>query len=132
VPPLLAFGHGLSYGDAVWGEPEATATQIAADGEVSVTLPVTASGSRDATVVVQGYVAPVAPPVDREPKALRAWAKAVVPAATTTRMTLRFGTHAFRRWDDGLAAWTVDAGRYELLIAASATDIRHVVPVTIG
>ena len=73
-----------------------------------------------------------APVVDREPKALRAWAKAVVPPGETTRITLRFGPHAFRRWDDELAGWTVDAGRYDLLVGASATDIHHVVAVTIG
>jgi beta-glucosidase len=131
VPPLFPFGHGLSYGDATWGEPEVTATHVPADGQITVTVPVRATGPRDATVVVQGYVAPVAPPVDREPKALRAWAKAVVPAGTTRRVTLRFGPHAFRRWDDGLAGWTVDLGRYDLLLAASATDVRHVVPVTV-
>ena len=132
VAPMLAFGHGLSYGDAVWGAPEVTATHIDVDGEVSVTLPVSATGAHDATVVVQGYVAPIDPPVDREPKSLRAWAKAMVPAGSTAALTLRFDARAFRRWDGDAGDWTVDRGAYELLLAASATDIRHAITVTIG
>ena len=81
VDPLLPFGHGLSYGDARWGPPVASSPVVEPGGGVSVTISVTASGDRDATVVVQGYVSPVDPPVEREPKALRTWAKSVVPTA---------------------------------------------------
>ena len=129
--PLLAFGHGLSYGDAEWVTPEASETRISADGAVVVTVPLRALGPRDATVVVQGYVAPVDSPVEREPKALRAWAKTVVAAGTTDTVTLRFDSRAFRRWDELAGDWTVDKGRYELLIGASSMDIRHAIDVTI-
>jgi beta-glucosidase len=126
VEPLFPFGHGLSYGATDWGE----ATAVSASGEVVVTIPVTATGDRDATVVVQGYVAPVDPPVEREPKALRAWAKTVVPAGTTVDVPLTFGAAAFRRWDADARDWTVDAGEYDLVVAASATDVRATVRVT--
>jgi beta-glucosidase len=132
VEPLFPFGHGLSYGSARWGEARATATEVGAGEEVSVTVPVTAAGDRDATVVVHGYVAPVAPPVEREPKALRAWAKALVPAGATEELLLTFGPEAFRRWDETSGAWTVDPGAYDLVVAASATDIRATIRVTVG
>jgi beta-glucosidase len=131
VAPLFPFGHGLSYGTAEWGEPEASATETPADGSVTLAVPVTATGDRAATVVVQGYVAPVDPPVEREPKALRTWAKAVVEPGATEQLELRFGPQAFRRWDDGAGRWTVDPGAYDLVIAASATDVRRTVRVTI-
>jgi beta-glucosidase len=131
VVPLLPFGHGLSYGAAEWGEPVASAEEIEAGGTVTVTVPVTVTGDRDATVVVQGYVAPLNPPVEREPKALRAWAKAVVSPGATRHLELRFGPEAFRRWDDGAGRWTIDPGRYDLLLAASATDIRAAIPLTL-
>ena len=129
--PLLPFGHGLSYGEAVWHEPLASTTTLQPDGEIAVTVPVTAIGARDATVVVQGYVAPLDPPVDREPKALRTWVKAVVAAGTTVELVLRFDARAFRRWDPSAGQWTVDPGRYDLLLAASATDIRHTITVSV-
>jgi beta-glucosidase len=104
---------------------------MAPDDTITVSVPVTATGDRDATVVVQGYVAPVDPPVEREPKALRAWAKAVVPAGDTRHLELRFGPEAFRRWDAEGGRWTVDRGEHDLVIAASAADLRCTIRVTI-
>ncbi|HVF32076.1 MAG TPA: glycoside hydrolase family 3 C-terminal domain-containing protein [Acidimicrobiales bacterium] len=130
VPPLFAFGHGLSYGSASWGEATASTTTLPTDGSVTVTVPITVDGpGRDATVVVQGYVAPVDPPVEREPKALRTWVKVVVPAGSTTAVALTFDPTAFRRWDTGARDWVVDPGAYDLVIAASATDVRSTIRV---
>jgi len=131
TPALLPFGHGLSYGDATWGAPTVSALEVGPGDVVTVTVPVTATGERDATVVVQGYVAPVAPPVPREPKALKAWSKLVVPAGQRRELTLEFGTVAFRRWDAGRTGWVVDPGAYRLLIGASADDIRDEVVVQV-
>jgi beta-glucosidase len=136
VEPLWWFGHGLSYGPAEWGDATVSSTSVAVGQPVSLTVPVTATGGRDATVVVQGYVAPVDPPVDREPKALRAWSKVVVPAGTTTDVGLTFGPDAFRRWDpaggDGAGRWTTDPGAYDLVVAASAGDVRSTVRIELS
>jgi beta-glucosidase len=129
VAPLFPFGHGLSYGEATWGDAVASTASLAAGGSVMVTVPVTASAARAATVVVQGYVAPIDPPVDREPKALRAWSKQVVPAGDTTVVALTFGPEAFRRWDVAARSWVVDPGAYDLVIAASAGDVRSTLRV---
>ena len=96
---------------------------------MTVTVPVTAGAARDATVVVQGYVAPIEPVVDREPKTLRAWSKLRVPAGATTDVVLTFGAEAFRRWDVAAGSWVVDPGSYDLVIAASAGDERSRVRV---
>jgi len=122
VAPLFPFGHGLSYGEAEWGVPALSASEVSAGGSVTVTVPVSATGARDATVVVQGYVAPIDPPVDREPKALKAWQKVRVPAGATTEVTLTFDERAFRRWDEAARGWVVDPGDYDLVIARSAGD----------
>ena len=131
VEPLFPFGHGLSYGDATWGPASASAAALRAGESVTVTVPVTATGDRDATVVIQGYVAPVAPPVEREPKALRVWAKTVVPAGPPAAVPLTFDADAFRRWDTTEHRWVVDPGAYDLVVAASAGDIRSTVRVEV-
>lgn len=132
VEPLYWFGHGLSYGTVAWGQPVASTESMAVDGSVSVEVPVTAVGDRSATVVVQGYVAPIDPPVERAPKELRAWTKLVVEPGATATATLRFDAAAFRRWDDQVGAWVVDPGNYHLVIARSAGDEHARVPLTIG
>ncbi len=134
--PLIAFGHGLSYGDAVWGEPKVSITELTGEDletgtSVTVAVPVTVSGRRAATVVVQGYVAPINPPVERETKALRSWTKQLIPAGSAADLTLDFGFEAFRRWDDIGHRWVVDPGDYDLVVAASATDVRHRIRIQI-
>ena len=126
------FGHGRSYGTADWGEPVASPTSIATGDTVTVSMPVTATGGRDATVVVQGYVAPVDPSAVRPPKELKAWAKLVVPEGSTADATLHFGPDAFHCWDTATGAWTIEPGDYDLVIAASAADERSRIRITIA
>jgi beta-glucosidase len=122
LAPRFAFGHGLSYGSADWGEPTATATSISVGDGVGVSLPIRATGDRDATVVVQGYVAPVAPSATRPPKELKTWTKLVVPAGSAVEATLQFTPDAFHHWDTATGGWMIEPGEYDLVIAASATD----------
>lgn len=131
VEPLLWFGHGLSYGSAEWGAPVGSAPSMPVDGAITVDVPVTATGDRAATVVVQGYVAPLDPPVDRAPKELRAWAKLVVEPGAAVTAQLTFDATAFRRWDEVADGWTVDPGAYDLVIARSAGDEHARVRITI-
>ena len=125
------FGHGLSYGVAEWGEPTASATSINVDQRIIVTVPVTVTGDRDATVVVQGYVAPVAPSAVRPPKELKTWAKLVVAAGSTVDATLEFGPDSFHHWDTATAGWLVEPGDYDLVIASSAEAEHARVRVTV-
>ena len=118
------FGHGLSYGSTEWGDPTATATSIAVGDIVAVTVPIVAHGGRDATVVVQGYVSPVAPSAVRPRKELKAWTKLVVAAGTTAGATVEFGPEAFHHWDTAAAGWTTEPGEYDLVIASSA-ELEH-------
>ncbi len=125
------FGHGLSYGTAEWGTPTANATSIAVGDGVTVSMPVTATGDRETTVVVQGYVAPLAPRAQRPPKELKAWAKIVVAAGATSTTTLDFGPAAFHHWDTATGAWLIEPGEYDLVIAASATDEHSRIRITV-
>ena len=132
IEPRFAFGHGLSYGNAEWGEPTVSATTIEVGDHVTVTVPVAAIGDRDATVVVQAYVAPVSPRAQRPPKELKAWAKVVVVAGTSQDVSLDLGPDAFHHWDTATSAWTIEPGDYDIVIAASANDERARLSVTIS
>ena len=128
IAPRFAFGHGLSYGSASWGN--AVITSESADS-ITVEVPVAGIGSRAATVVVQGYIAAIDAPCIRPPKELKTWDKFVVEPGASQTAQLEFPRSVFRRWDTATSDWVVDAGEYELVIAASATDIRQRLRVTI-
>jgi len=122
--PLLPFGHGLSYGDAEWGAAAPTPPVAAADllaGGLDVQVPVRATARRDVTVVVQAYLAGSGH--DRPPKVLGGFAKAVVPAGQARTVDVHVPGEAFRRW--GADGWVVDPGRWRVLLAASAADVRQ-------
>ena len=60
------------------------------------------------------------------------WDKFVVEPGASHAAQLEFPRSAFRRWDTATGGWIVDAGDYELVIAASATDIRQRLRVTLA
>ena len=116
VAPRFAFGHGLSYGSADWGD----ATIDQQDRDLSIEVPVTNTGERDATVVVQAYVGAVDPACTRPSKELKVWAKTTVPVGSTVPVGLELDETAFRRWDTATDDWLVEPGDYDIVIAESA------------
>lgn len=127
--PLFAFGHGLSYGTAEWREASLSSAAIDAGEGLTVEVPVRGTGDRDATVVVQAYLS--GPDgFDRAPKVLGGFAKAVVPAGQDRTVSVRIPPEAFRRW--GSDGWVVDAGEWQVHLAASAADVRQSLPVQVG
>lgn len=126
--PLFPFGHGLSYGEATWGDPSAPGAIDVGD-DLQVRVPVRATGDRDATVVVQAYLSGPEE-ADRPPKVLGGFAKAVVPAGEERSVTVTVPAEAFRRWRDG--GWTTDRGPWQVHLAASATDVRRTVDVELS
>jgi len=136
LEPRFAFGHGLSYGSSDWAAPELSAASISVDeliggAAIDAAVAVTATGQRPATVVVQGYVAPVAPRAARPPKELKAWTKRIVPAGATDTIRLEFGFDAFQHWDTATGGWLVDTGDYDLVFAESSASEIHRVRVTV-
>ncbi len=136
VEPLFAFGHGLSYGQATWGEAsvstaEISASELAGGAHIDIAVPISAPGDRAATVVVQGYAAPLDPRFEAAPKTLACFTKAVIEPGSSQDVTLTFAADAFRHWDADVGSWAIDTGTYELVIAASAADVRQTVQVKI-
>ena len=129
--PLFPFGHGLSYGRSEWFDAAVSRSSIRAGDGVTVSLAVVATGDRDATEVVQVYLTRPVTGVDRPPKELVAWSKVVVPAGVSKTVDVEVPAQAFRRWTDD-AGWVIDAGDYELLVAASASDVRFRVPLVVS
>jgi len=126
--PLFPFGHGLSYGDADWGEATLPTDTVAAGADVEVAVPVRAVGERPATVVVQAYLS--GPDgFDRPLKVLGGFAKHRLDPGAEETVTVTVPAEAFRRW--GPKGWVVDPGRWEVLVAASAADVRQRLPLDV-
>jgi beta-glucosidase len=119
IKPRIPFGHGLSYTTFDWTE-----AQISGSGtRARVSVRVRNSGQRTGAEVVQVYVAKDSP-MPRPPKRLAGFAKLHLGPGEQATAIVDLDDSAFRRWDVALGAWTVDAGCYEIIVAASAIDER--------
>ena len=127
-----AFGHGLSYTDFKLGKPELSVAGDESDVRYTVTVPVTNIGSVDGAEVVQAYVRDVKSSVARPEKELKAFAKVKVAPGQTEEAVLTFDRNAFAYYDPDDAKWTLEAGKFEILIGTSSDNIVAKVPVTVG
>ncbi len=120
IEPMIPFGHGGSYTTFEWGLPEVSGECQ----EVTVSVPVTNTGHRPGSEVVQIYVAPPAGDVPRPPKELAGFAKLTLHPGETGTAEIALKERSFARWDPEDHRWALDPGQYQLVVAASATDIR--------
>ena len=136
LPTRFPFGHGLSYTSFAFGEPE---VGVDREGDrVTVSVPVTNTGDRRGTEVVQCYVGPPQPSrLVRPPKELKAFAKVALDPGEQTTVDARArrarasptGTRAIRAPTTPRPAGGVDPGTYTLHVGRSSADLGSVVTV---
>ena len=117
IAPRFPFGYGLSYTTFAYGAPRREG--------LKVIVPVTNTGRVAGREIVQLYVAPIAPKVERCEKELKAFAKThLLRPGETERVALELSPRDFAYWDVLAHGFRADAGEYGLLVGASLADIR--------
>jgi beta-glucosidase len=124
IAPLFAFGHGLTYGAFTYSDLVAPQSSAAAGGLVEVTLKLTNTGKRAAAETVQLYVGQVNPSQPTPPKALKAFTKVELEPGESRTVAFSLTERAFAHYDEALSRWTVEPDAYDILVGASAVDIR--------
>lgn len=126
--PLFAFGHGLSYTTFQFGKAQADRTTMGSDEVLTVTVPVTNTGALRGAEVVQLYIRDVESSLPRPVKELKGFCKVELNPGETKEVLFRIDRSALSFYDDSRSEWVAEPGRFEAIIAASATDIRSKVP----
>jgi len=121
---LFPFGHGLSYTTFEYGDLRLSTDRMKDTDSVAVTLSVTNSGPVAGKEIVQLYVRDVRSTVFRPDKELKGFEKVALQPGETADVTIELGRRAFAFYDPGAGDWVVEAGKFEILIGASAADIR--------
>ena len=148
IEPRYAFGHGLGYTTFALGEPTVSARTFAPGDSLVLSVPVTNTGARAGSTVVQCYVAPQSPRLVRPPKELKAFVKVRLDAGVTETVELVLDDRSFAVWDPGepgradlearhggaglpqqsaerrAPGWYVDPGAYDLLIGLASDELR--------
>lgn len=122
--PLFPFGYGLSYTTFDYGKAKADKAKMSANGTITISVPVTNSGSRDGQEIVQLYISDLKSSLPRPVKELKAFKKVNVPAGKTVTVDFTIDKGALSFFDPEKHDWVAEPGKFEALIAASSADIR--------
>lgn len=125
VKPLFPFGHGLSYTSFTYGDISLSSTTLGADDKITLTVPVTNSGSVYGGEVVQVYVHDVKSRIARPEKELVAFDKVFLKAGETKNATLTLDKHSVGYYDTKIPAWIAEEGQFKVLVGASSADIKQ-------
>jgi beta-glucosidase len=124
IEPLFPFGHGLSYTRFRYAGLATKATNSSSGSNATLSVQISNAGDRAGAEVVQVYVRPLKPPVERPDKELKSFAKVALAPGETRTVTMTLGPRAFAYYDPDTKGWRITKGRYEILIGASSRDIR--------
>lgn len=128
VKPLFPFGHGLSYTTFTYGKPVADSKTMSADGTLTVKVNVKNTGTREGQEVVQMYISDKQSSLPRPIKELKGFQKIKLAPGEEREVTFTINKEALSFFDDAKHAWVAEPGKFEAIIAASAADIKGVVP----
>lgn len=119
--PLYAFGYGMSYTTFSYGKAKISKSSMKADGNITITIPVTNTGSRDGEEIVQVYVkaldyaeAPI--------KSLKGFKKVKVGPGQTVKAEITLDAESFEYYDPSIDELSTRTGRYQILYGSSSLD----------
>ena len=115
--PLFAFGYGQSYTTFAIGD----ATIEGQGGSYKVSVPVTNSGQRNGTEIVQLYIRNTADQ-NGPLKSLRGFQRIDVKAGQSATATIALTPESFEFWDAETNTMRTKPGTYEILYGNSSLD----------
>jgi len=119
--PLFPFGFGLSYTTFSFANLQAPAT-AASGATVSVSFDVTNSGSVAGAEVAQLYVSDPSAKVNRPERELKGFEKVRLGPGETRHVTLDLDARAFSYWSETAHKWTIDPGKFVILVGDSSEN----------
>lgn len=121
IEPLFPFGHGLGYTTFELGAASVSGTP---DEGVRVSVPVTNTGDRRGSTVVQAYVGlPRSGDDDQPLRTLAAFTKVTMAPGATRTVELTLDRQAFATWDVDAHAWVVPAGEHAVAVGTSSREL---------
>jgi len=153
IEPAVAFGSGLGYTTfSITGAP--AETEIGTGDGLSFAVEVTNTGDRHGSEVVQVYVEPLDPAVQRPVRELKAFRKVALDPGASETVTFELSPRAFAYYDPsdtiwpelvgnrfvpaGAGAlhreepgWYVDPGTYRVWVGRSSCELVSSIEVTV-
>ena len=124
IKPLFPFGHGLSYTTFKYGKPSISSDRMSADGKITISIPVSNTGSRTGAEVVQLYITDVKSSLPRPVKELKDFKKVSLEPNQSIEIQFEITPDKLMYFDDERHEWVAEAGDFIALIGSSSSDIK--------
>ena len=124
IRPLFPFGHGLSYTTFAYGKATVNKKVMKIDEQIAITVPITNTGKRIGSEIVQLYISDLKSSLPRPVKELKGFSKIQLAPGETQEVTFLIDKQALSFFNDSRHEWVAEPGQFEAQIAASATDIK--------
>jgi beta-glucosidase len=122
---LYPFGYGLSYTRFSYSNLNVNQKTFAADESIKVRMQLKNTGKYAGDEVVQVYIKPINPQRARALKELRAVERVHLQKGEQQELSFTLLPNKdLLIYDEQKKAYAVDAGRYEIQVGASSSDIR--------
>ena len=129
---MYPFGHGLGYATFEYSGADAPQTIDSLDGGFEISATVRNTGARPGIETVQVYLRHIAPRYPRPDRELIGFSKVSVGAGQSRDVTIHIDSDRLAYFHEGYDRWVIEAGQYELLVGASAADIRVTLPLDVA
>jgi beta-glucosidase len=131
MPVLFPFGYGLSYTTFEYSNPQVSAAAFKDVDGLTVSVDVTNTGQMAGKEIVQIYVHDHQARLVRPARELKGFAKVELQPGETKTVTIPLDFRAFAYYHPAYEAWITEDGEFDILIGASAADIRLTETVTL-
>lgn len=121
VKVAYPFGHGLSYSNFEYSNLK---VQKDGDTDYTVTFDIKNNSKVKGKEIAQVYVRDVFSMVERPDKELKGFVKVELGAGKKKTVSVKLDRRAFAYYNVNLKDWHIENGHFEILIGASAEDIR--------
>ncbi|MGV8827814.1 MAG: glycoside hydrolase family 3 C-terminal domain-containing protein [Breznakibacter sp.] len=124
VRPLFPFGHGLSYTSFQYGKVTADKSRMTQDDQITISVDVTNTGSREGSEVVQLYVKDVKSSLPRPIKELKGFTKVNLKTGETKKVDILLDHSALAFFDAERHEWVAEPGVFEVIVGSSSSDVK--------
>ena len=124
VQVMYPFGYGLTYTTFSYGKLKTDKKKYGKDDVINVTLNVKNTGKAAADEVVQVYVHRINPAVEWPMKELKAFSRVPLNPGENKNISLQIPVKDLQYWNETKQAWDDDLCNIELMVGASAGDIK--------
>lgn len=124
IKPLFAFGHGLSYTTFQYGNVTVDRKSMTASGEITLSVNVKNTGSREGEEVVQLYISDLKSSVPRPVKELKGFEKISLKPGEQKTVSFTVDSTALSFFDAAKHEWVAEPGDFAALIGSASDDIR--------